>query len=155
MSKKQTFTEQCADMGITVTGNDSFNKLEEMVSSGDAETPGEALAKMLSTPVNETNETGGDPIPIDNAKELIKLHFVYNILVSTCEASPLGRFDFLQHFPKCQEYRFQGALGFGGKIYAKSDGSMYVSCYAEDVTPTITKMMTSANKKLTTLLGLQ
>lgn len=33
------------------------------------------------------------------------------------------------------EYRFQGSLGFGGKIYFGHHRGLYVSCYREDETP--------------------
>lgn len=33
------------------------------------------------------------------------------------------------------EYRFQGTLGFGGKIWLPLDGEPYISCYREDDSP--------------------
>ena len=33
------------------------------------------------------------------------------------------------------EFRFQGSLGFGGKIYFNPHRGLYVSCYREDETP--------------------
>ena len=61
---------------------------------------------------------------------------VYDILVREAGASEAcrGRSDFVYHMThgKCEEYRFQGTLGFGGKFWPSW---MRVSCYSEDETP--------------------
>jgi hypothetical protein len=45
------------------------------------------------------------------------------------------------------EYRFQGAVGFGGKL--NFDGHrLYVTCYREDETPERLKDIDAANAKL-------
>lgn len=48
----------------------------------------------------------------------------------------------------CREYRFQGALGFGGKLWRDSDGVMRVSCYREDETPDRLAMIEATNAAL-------
>jgi hypothetical protein len=51
------------------------------------------------------------------------------------------------------EYRFQGALGFGGKLYNEDyrESRLKVSCYPEDKTPEIDLMIQTANNKLSVL----
>lgn len=44
----KTFTEQAAEAGAHVTGNEIFDRLEEAVRTGKAESPGAALAAMLA-----------------------------------------------------------------------------------------------------------
>ena len=52
---------------------------------------------------------------------------------------------------KCYpEWRFQGALGFGGKFW-NWDGRWYVSCYREDDSPERSKMIEQANLDLAQL----
>jgi len=60
-----------------------------------------------------------------------------------------SRSDFVYHQSAryCAEYRFQGALGFGGKF--RRDGKrLYVNCYAEDFNEERAKMIKAANKAL-------
>lgn len=53
----------------------------------------------------------------------------------------------------CSEYRFMGALGFGGKF--RNDGNHdnvpYVDCYPEDATPERQAMIETANARLRNL----
>lgn len=77
---------------------------------------------------------------------------VYAILVDTCGA-PLGDPDgFVMHFTEgvpTNEWRFQGALGFGGKFrYPR----MTVDCYPEDETPARLAAIQTANERLQALL---
>jgi hypothetical protein len=68
---------------------------------------------------------------------------IYDVLVSVCGASEFEREAFVQQYipGPCSEWRFQGHLGFGGKIY--DDGThmrphfprFRVRCYPEDRTP--------------------
>lgn len=50
----------------------------------------------------------------------------------------------------CNEYRFIGALGFGGKFRnnGNRDNTPYVDCYRESETPARLAMMATANKRL-------
>jgi hypothetical protein len=77
---------------------------------------------------------------------VIDLDKAYTILVRTCGArdgvdafGPTDRWSFIQsierqlHVPGPVEYRFQGALGVGGK-FRIAHGRVYVDCYPEDET---------------------
>ena len=74
---------------------------------------------------------------------------IYDILVEMCGADENNRSQFDAVFP-CSEWRFQGKLGFGGKLYM-SRNKLYVSCYPEDMNPTRMSIITRANKKLDSL----
>lgn len=78
---------------------------------------------------------------------------VYDILVSTCGAfdSPDNRKQFRCHYPDCVEYRFQGELGFGGKVWSER-GLVWVTCYSEDENDTRRAMIQRANEMLGTLV---
>lgn len=43
------------------------------------------------------------------------------------------------------QWRFQGGLGFGGKVYTASDMVCRVSCYPEDDTPKRSEAIAKAN----------
>lgn len=53
----------------------------------------------------------------------------------------------------CHEYRFCGALGFGGKFRnnGNNENVPYVDCYREDQTPARMKMIAKANSRLAEL----
>lgn len=51
------------------------------------------------------------------------------------------------------EYRFMGALGFGGKFYNEGNRRWEVGCYLEDDTPARTEMIRRANERLAALLA--
>lgn len=74
---------------------------------------------------------------------------IYDVLVEECGAwdSPDHREAFAVLFPGCVEYRFQGSLGFGGKVWANR-GSVYVNCYLEDLTPERAEAIRRANARL-------
>lgn len=83
---------------------------------------------------------------------------IWDVLVETCGASERWRDDFTAHFPKCREFRFQGALGLGGKVWADHGvwtfgQRVYVDCYAEDETPARLDMIERANAALASLLA--
>lgn len=46
------------------------------------------------------------------------------------------------------QYRFQGNLGFGGKLYTRSDLLCSVDCYPEDKTPARIFALVTANRAL-------
>jgi hypothetical protein len=50
------------------------------------------------------------------------------------------------------EFRFMGALGFGGKFYINGGGT-YVSCYPEDQTPERLAMIDLANDRIHLITG--
>lgn len=79
---------------------------------------------------------------------------VYDVLVRECGADDdpepqhwNSRASFVREFTKDRptiEYRFHGALGFGGKFYP----DMRVTCYPEDETPKRRAMVERANVAL-------
>lgn len=75
---------------------------------------------------------------------------VYDILVRCCGAYN-GSDDwnqFIYHQTTgCQEYRFQGKLGFGGKFWNGPSG-WFVTCYSEDLTPARQTMLDETNEAL-------
>jgi hypothetical protein len=84
---------------------------------------------------------------------------MHDVLVAECGASPDDQYGVLQAFLRyatqtprlgALEWRFCGALGFGGKWYW--DGRRaYVSCYPEDRTPEREAMVERANARLAAL----
>jgi hypothetical protein len=71
---------------------------------------------------------------------------IYDILVSHCGASERWRNNFYAMFP-CDEYRFQGDLGFGGKIRYR-EGRLWVDYYPEDETDAKETICSTANYAL-------
>lgn len=55
----------------------------------------------------------------------------------------------------CCEWRFCGALGFGGKFRnnGNHENTPHVDCYQEDETPARLAMIAAANKRLAELFG--
>lgn len=77
---------------------------------------------------------------------------LYDVLVTECKACPAHVDSFVYEFTKrddvygpTQEWRFQGALGFGGKFRYPL---CTVDCYREDETPERLAMIEQANEKL-------
>lgn len=76
---------------------------------------------------------------------------IYDLLQEHCEASDYWRENFVhEQTHGCREYRFQGALGFGGKFYSDRD-AWRVGCYREDDTPERLAMIDIANAALVEL----
>lgn len=84
---------------------------------------------------------------------------IISILAQECgadEAALVG-YGFLDYLAKDvgfpYEWRFMGALGFGGKFKADARGGRWrVDCYAEDATPERLAMIERANARLDQLL---
>jgi len=82
---------------------------------------------------------------------------VYDILVEHCGAPESWRDNFMYHQTAsvCEEYRFQGCLGFGGKFRRYNRGSglerWYVDQYHEDTTDRSKKVIETANDLLADL----
>jgi hypothetical protein len=72
---------------------------------------------------------------------------IFTVLVEECAARESERDAFFHHWPECEEYRFIGSLGFGGKIYC-SGGKVWVSCYPEDETPERNEIIKRANVRI-------
>lgn len=79
---------------------------------------------------------------------------IMDILVEECGASRRAHvgFHYLIEDPPT-EYRFQGKLGFGGKIYFCTHNlhPWRVACYPEDETPEARVMIDQANERLQVL----
>jgi hypothetical protein len=73
-------------------------------------------------------------------------HKIFDILRDECGAREFQRQEFVQTATGdgITEFRFQGLLGFGGKVWA----NMRVSCYTEDASPTRQRMIDRANELL-------
>jgi hypothetical protein len=89
---------------------------------------------------------------------------VYTILVEECRASDTNKeygprwlfTNVMLNEPQTMEYRFIGALGFGGKFWPGSGDELnppYVTCYQEDETPERRAMIDKANKRLKELFS--
>ena len=77
---------------------------------------------------------------------------IFDALVAHASACNTGwsRRDFIQILSRqsgCREYRFQGALGFGGKFWNDS-GRWRVTCYSEDETVERLKSIAVTNAAL-------
>lgn len=75
---------------------------------------------------------------------------VYTILVTTCGASESERKDFVHAMQRteqlCQEWRFRGMIGFGGKFYCSD--LWCVGCYPEEEGPDSVTRIAEANEQL-------
>ncbi len=87
------------------------------------------------------------------------LKAIYEILIRTCGAwdGPDACTQFIgaaEHFTALRsfEYRFQGSLGFGGKVWLYNGEYPYVNCYQEDETPERTKAIAQADQALRELI---
>lgn len=78
-----------------------------------------------------------------------KAHKIYDLLVSIGGASESERDSFVYHHTKskdvCDEWRFSGKLGFGGKYRSLRNR---VDCYLEDETPERIQLMEQLNNEL-------
>lgn len=76
---------------------------------------------------------------------------VWVVLVEECGANPSAdaKWEFVHHQTRehCSEYRFQGKLGFGGKLWNNSL-RLSVNCYPEDLTDERGEIMMRANARL-------
>jgi hypothetical protein len=88
----------------------------------------------------------------ENKTETI-FHKVYDVLVKECGAygKDHARQAFIHAFCyseyPCNEFRFQGIFGFGGKFW-HSSRKFYVNCYSEDSTAKIQKAIDTTNELL-------
>ena len=78
-----------------------------------------------------------------------KAQKIYDLLVSIGGASERMMDSFIYHHCEskegCDEWRFQGKLGFGGKYYSERN---VVDCYTEDRNPTTIAIINELNDKL-------
>jgi len=95
------------------------------------------------------------PRPLDKPLSSEVANEIWTILVEECGASEdsvVGRGNFVPFLltePSggLSEYRFQGEIGFGGKIYF-NPRQFYVGCYTEEETPYVLLMIARANARL-------
>lgn len=90
--------------------------------------------------------------PVRKVPGVMKPSKVYEILIAECGAanSQSAVLDFCREFSlpiPPSEWRFQGNLGFGGKLYFER-GKFRVGCYPEDRTPERIAMIDRANTRL-------
>lgn len=88
---------------------------------------------------------------------------ILQILRDECGYNPFERDGFVRSIVTegksaqsiCDEYRFMGALGFGGKFRnnGNNNNTPYVDCYREDETSARTDMIERANKRLAALFA--
>lgn len=86
---------------------------------------------------------------------------IYDVLVAHAGAPERGRDDFVltQTTRVIDEYRFVGALGFGGKFWRDGgrrpghDAGWRVSCYPEDRTDAKDAAIATTNRALADLLA--
>lgn len=78
-------------------------------------------------------------------------HYIFELLVTNAGARESMRDEFVYHLTHgCKEFRFQGSLGFGGKLYVEPRG-LRVSCYREDETPERNETIEKTNAALAAL----
>jgi hypothetical protein len=83
---------------------------------------------------------------------------ILRILIEECGWNPseTNREMFAYHYDKADhgplEYRFMGALGWGGKLHMDGD-RLYVTCYRENETPERLAMIERANRRLAELVA--
>lgn len=86
---------------------------------------------------------------------------IWDLLAKHCKANVLGKSEFesyvLEHAMSrnVREYRFQGALGFGGKVWLNTGEFPYVTCYPEDLTDEREAMIRATNDALRKLSGVR
>lgn len=77
-----------------------------------------------------------------------QVELVYDVLCTEAGAS-IALSDFKAHWPACNEFRFMGTLGFGGKVWSgRGTRPPYVTCYPEDRTPERDQTISVVNQKL-------
>jgi hypothetical protein len=99
---------------------------------------------------------GNQSVEEKSSEDNLSAKAVWRVLVDECGAPDDA--DVFRSFEvawPCGEYRFCGALGFGGKVRAAyrhpfgvDDQFARVDCYPEDVTPERSLMISRANERL-------
>lgn len=81
-----------------------------------------------------------------------KANKVYDILVDVGKAAESMRKSFVFHHTEseygCNEWRFQGLLGYGGKYRSERNT---VDCYSENLDKATTKIIDQINSELSKL----
>ena len=79
---------------------------------------------------------------------------IYAVLVSDAGAQDTDSMheQFMTNWPECNEFRFCGNLGFGGKVWAAKHGEpVRVTCYPEDRNAIRDEIVTRTNLALAEL----
>lgn len=84
---------------------------------------------------------------------------IWNVLVAVCGANrdedEFSSFEAYIEERESLEYRFQGKLGFGGKVWIDRDRPFgEIGCYEEDETPERLEMIKNANELLASIARL-
>lgn len=123
--------------------------LEERVSENDG-VP-DLMAALTESVVNAQAALFGQGAPHLTEEEASR---VYDVLAEECGAHDRGRRDFMHAATRDRkdwwdflEYRFMGALGFGGKVHLEPK-RIWVSQYLEDETAESVEMVRRANERL-------
>lgn len=81
---------------------------------------------------------------------------LYSLLVSIAHAPESERADFIRYHTERahphSEWRFRGALGFGGKLY-RTPGRMWVDCYPGDRTAERAAVIREVNARIAAMVG--
>lgn len=88
----------------------------------------------------------------------LSLVAIYDILVRCCGASEEDRGNFVRYVENWAphhtlEWRFQGSLGFGGKVWLYNSEVPYVNFYPEDSNPSRDLAVLKANDELAALFS--
>ena len=97
-------------------------------------------------------------MPLERPRTQEVFEQVYDALVMYAGAQESGREDFIHHMLRCveislyetREYRFQGALGGGGKFWLSPE-CFRVSAYEEDYSVERVGMLSAVNEALAKL----
>lgn len=119
-----------------------------LLLSDDENLP-ETLQQFSDKPQPESVDNGPDDSLL--FARAVRMSTLYQLLISEVGAKPGQVADFLTHQlgdEPCPEYRFQGSLGFGGKLVYDRSRGFTVTCYPEDETPERKELL----KKVNTLL---
>ena len=77
---------------------------------------------------------------------------VWDVLVELAGASEERRSDFVRYAELTPEgdleWRFQGSLGFGGKVWSLVGDNWRVDCYPEDSTPERRAVIDAVNARI-------
>ena len=116
-----------------------------------------SVARKLGCPVEKYSEASevADAMtrwPMRKVPGVMSPARVYQILIAECGASDCQSavLDFCREFSlpvPPREWRFQGHLGFGGKLYFDG-GKFRVGCYREDMTTMRSEIIDRANELL-------
>ncbi len=84
---------------------------------------------------------------LEGLSESDRKRVIWSILIDECGASERQWDEFYLHWPQCREFRFQGNLGFGGKVYNQL-GRVWVDNYPEHSTAETVIAISRANARL-------